>query len=140
MGAIDTGLLIQGLLDKDTWTKALNEYIHYFQFMRWHKESFGAIVQKNVKSITRNFENIGTAMSSKLIELGKSPSPALVEQILKLEDFKDIKQHIVSTTVTESQMTIKYLKNVSTMLAVVSAVTEVDLDHMLGTICISMYI
>ena len=79
-------------------------------------------------------------MSSKLIELGKSPSPALVEQILKLEDFKDIKQHIVSTTVTESQMTIKYLKNVSTMLAVVSAVTEVDLDHMLGTICISMYI
>ena len=79
-------------------------------------------------------------MSSKLIELRKSPSPALVEQILKLEDFKDIKQHIVSTTVTESQMTIKYLKNVSTMLAVVSAVTEVDLDHMLGTICISMYI
>ena len=79
-------------------------------------------------------------MSSKLIELRKSPSPALVEQILKLEDFKDIKQHIVSTTVTESQMTIKYLKNVSAMLAVVSAVTEVDLDHMLGTICISMYI
>ena len=39
-------------------------------------------------------------MSSKLIELRKSPSPALVEQILKLEDFKDIKQHIVSTTVT----------------------------------------
>ena len=68
-------------------------------------------------------------MSSKLIELRKSPSPALVEQILKLEDFKDIKQHIVSTTVTESQMTTKYLKNVSTMLAVVSAVTEVDLDH-----------
>ena len=26
-------------------------------------------------------------------------------------------------------MTIKYLKNVSTMLAVVSAVTEVDLDY-----------
>ena len=68
--------------------------------MRWHKESLGAIAQKNVKSITRNFENIGTAMSSKLIELRKSPSPALVEQILKLEDFKDIKQHIVSTTVT----------------------------------------
>ena len=68
-------------------------------------------------------------MSSKLIELRKSPSPALVEQILKLEDFKDIKQHIVSTTVTESQMTTKYLKNVSTMLAVVSAVTEVDLYH-----------
>ena len=38
-----------------------------------------------------------------------------------------MKQHIVSTTVTESQMTIKYLKNVSTMVAGVSTVTEVDL-------------
>ena len=33
---------------------------------------------------------------------------------------KDIKQHIVSTTGTESQMTVKYLKDVSTMLAIVS--------------------
>ena len=40
-----------------------------------------------------------------------------------------MKQHIVSTTVTESQMTIKYLKNVSTMQAVISAVTEVQLNH-----------
>ena len=40
-----------------------------------------------------------------------------------------MKQHIVSTIVPESQLTIKYSKNVSTMLAVVSAVTEVDLDY-----------
>ena len=38
-----------------------------------------------------------------------------------------MKQHIVSTTVTESQMTIKYLKNVSAMVTGVSTVTEVDL-------------
>ena len=40
-----------------------------------------------------------------------------------------MKQHIVSTTVTESQMNIKYLKNASTMQAVISAVTEVRLSH-----------
>ena len=40
-----------------------------------------------------------------------------------------MKQHIVSTTVTESQMNIKYLKNASTMQAVISAVTEVWLSH-----------
>ena len=84
-------------------------------------------------------------MSSKLIELRKSPSPALVEEILKLEAFKDIKQHTVSTTVTESQLsqlTIKYLRDVSTMLAVVSAARDVDLvtPTVLGTIRISMYI
>ena len=40
-----------------------------------------------------------------------------------------MKQHIVLTIVPESQMTIKFSKNVSAMLAVVSAVTEVDLDY-----------
>ena len=49
---------------------------------------------------------------------------------MELEAFKNIKQPIISTIVTESQMTIKYLKDVSTMLAVVSAVREVDLDYM----------
>ena len=40
-----------------------------------------------------------------------------------------MKQHIVSATVTESQMAIKYLKNVSTMPTVTSAIAEVHLDH-----------
>ena len=70
-------------------------------------------------------------MSSKLIELQKSQSPALVEVILKLEAFEDIKQPIVSIIVTESQMTIRYLKDVLKILAVVSAVREVDLDHVI---------
>ena len=97
--------------------------------MRLHTEAYGVTVQTNVESIREDFENTGAVMSSKLIELRNSQPPALVEEILKLEAFKDIKQHIVSTTVTESQMTIKYLKDVSAMLAVVSAVTVVDLDH-----------
>ena len=50
-------------------------------------------------------------MSSKLIELRKSLSPALLDEILKLEAFKDIKQHIVSTAGTEYQVTIKFLKD-----------------------------
>ena len=77
------------------------------------KETFGAIVQTNVESITENFENISAVLSSKLIQLQNSPSPALFEEILKLEAFKDIKQPIVPTTVTESQMIKKYLKDVS---------------------------
>ena len=88
--------------------------MHYFRSVRLHKEAFGAIVQTNVESIT---ENIGDVVSSKPIELQQSPSPALLKEIMKLEAFKDIKQHTVSTTVTESQLTIKYLKDKSTMLA-----------------------
>lgn len=40
-----------------------------------------------------------------------------------------MKQHIISTIVPESQMTIKYLKDGSTMLAVVIVVREVDLKR-----------
>ena len=79
--------------------------------MHLHKEAFGAIVQTNVESVTENFENIGAVVSSLLIEL-----PALVELILKLEAFKDITQHIVST-VTESHLSLKCLKHVSLRLA-----------------------
>ena len=43
---------------------------------------------------------------------------------MKLDAFKDIRQHIVSTTGTEPQMIVMYLKDVSTMLANVSAVRE----------------
>ena len=43
---------------------------------------------------------------------------------MKLEAYKDIKQHIVSTTGTESQMTVKCLKDVSTVLAIVFALIE----------------
>ena len=63
--------------------------------------------------------------SLKLIQLQKSPSLALIREILKLKASKDIKQHVLSTTVTESQMTLKHLKNVSTKLAVVSTVRKV---------------
>ena len=121
---VDTGIIAQGSADQGF------EGIHYYQFMRLHKEAFEAIIQSNVEPITENFENIGVVASSKLIKLQKSLSSALLKKILKLEAFKDIKQHTVSTTVTKSQMAIKYLKAVSAMLAVVSALREVDLDHL----------
>ena len=54
----------------------------YFPSMRLHKETFRWIVQINAESLTGNYENIGAVALSKLIELRKPPSPALVEGIL----------------------------------------------------------
>ena len=82
---IDSGIIAQGSADQ------CFEAIHYFQYIRLHKQAIGAIFQTNVESIIENFENSGTVVSRKLIELQKSPSPVLVEEILKLEAFKDIK-------------------------------------------------
>ena len=66
--------------------------------MRLQKKPYGEIVQKNGELITETFENIGTDVSSKLIQLQKSLSPALIEEMLKLEAFKDIRQLIVPIT------------------------------------------
>ena len=41
----------------------------------------------------------------------------LYDNGFRLEMVKDIRRHIVSTTTTESQLTIKYLKDKSTILA-----------------------
>ena len=72
---VDSGIISQGSADQGF------EGIHYFQSMRFHKEAFAAIVQTTVESVTENSANIGVIVSSKLIELRKSLSPALVEEI-----------------------------------------------------------
>ena len=70
---VDSGIIAQRSRGKGF------EEIHCFQFMRWHKEAFGAVVEKNIESIIGNFEDNGAAILSKLIDVRKSPSPALVE-------------------------------------------------------------
>ena len=61
---------------------------HYFRSMRLHKEVFVAIVRTKVESHTKNIESL---LLSRLKELRKSSSPALVEEIMKLDAFKEIK-------------------------------------------------
>ena len=88
------------------------EGIHYSQSLHLHKKAFGTFTQTNVESINENFENIGAVVSNKLIVLRKITITRTSR-----------------TTVTESQMTIKYLKDMSIMLAIVAAVREGNLDH-----------
>ena len=76
------------------------------------------IFQTKVEFHTKNIDPL---LLSKLTELRKSPVPVLVKELIRLDAFKDIKQHSVSTMGTESQVTVMYLKDVSTMLAIISA-------------------
>ena len=112
--------MIKRLLHQDSWNKVL-EGRYYFQSMCLHKEAFAAIVQTKVESHTKYIDPL---LLIKLLKLRKSSSPALVEDIMRLDDFKDIKQCIVSATGNESPMTIKYLKDVSRILALVFALKE----------------
>lgn len=53
--------------------------------------------------------------------------------MLQLDPFKDITERIISTAGTQTQMTIKYLKDMSVMLATASLVREGDLKKHFST-------
>ena len=105
------GLFIQRLLHQDQRNEVLKDGITFSLCVC-------TIFQTKVELHTKNIDPF---ILSKLIELRKSPLPALVKEIIKLDAFKDIKQHIVSTMGSESQVTVMYLKDVSAMLAIISA-------------------
>lgn len=53
--------------------------------------------------------------------------------MLQLDPFKDITERIISTAGTQTQMTIKYLKDMSVMLATACLVREGDLKKHFST-------
>ena len=60
---------------------------HYFWPVLLHEEAFVVIAQTKVESQTKN---IGPLLLSNLIELRKSLFPALAEEKMTMETFKDI--------------------------------------------------
>ena len=78
---VDSKIIVPGSAEKGF------EGCHYFRSMRSHKEAFAAIVQINEDSHTKKNDLL---LLSKLMELQKSPLPALVKEIMKLDAFKDL--------------------------------------------------
>ena len=60
--------------------------------MLLHKEAFAVMAQTKVESHTKNIDPL---LLSKLTEVRKSLLPALAEEKMTMETFKDIKQHIL---------------------------------------------
>ena len=95
--------------------------------MRLHKEGFDALVQTRIEELTNNFDDIDHDLLMKLITLRQSPSSDTLDDVINTNVFKSLVDAVLTATGTHSQMTINYLKDVSTMLAIVSAVREGDL-------------
>ena len=87
--------------------------------MRLHKEGFGALVQRRVENITSKFELIHSDLVSNFSELRQRPS---TKSVTNMKEYKERVTAVLSTTRTRSQMVVNYLKDVSTILAVVSAI------------------
>ena len=90
--------------------------------MHLHKEGFCALVQSRVEDLTCNYKSIDQELIEQLVTLRQCPSNELVEEIISMGHFTSLLNQITTTTGTESEMTLTYLRDVSTMLAIVSVV------------------
>ena len=97
----------------------------YFRFIRIHKELFDALIQYRFESIEQNNSGISKDLYSNLVKLRKTPSPLTLENVLKSKSFDMLVTDILQYKErSDGNLTVEYLKDVSTLLALVSAVRE----------------
>ena len=103
---------------------------YYYCKMRINKEIFCALVQFRTKNITNDYEDLASEINEELILLGRKPSRENLQTVVDNQHFQILCQNILEgQTGTESKMTIRYLKDVSSLLALVSAVRQENLDR-----------
>ena len=102
---------------------------HYFRSMRIHKEGFDALCQHRMENLTDDYRNIDETLLHNLKILRKTPSSEAVQQIMSSKEFLEFLSDFEATTDIRSTMTMQYLRDVSLMLTIVSAVREGHFDR-----------
>ena len=100
---------------------------HYYRCLRMHKECFDALVQPKIDDIAKS-STIDPQLLSAVQSLRKTPNNSTFEEAFSqpsldilVENIKSYKQG------TEEHVTVSYLKDVSMMLSMISAVREGNL-------------
>ena len=114
----DSGVIAEGSVPKAIEGK------HYYRCMRVHKEGFDALCQYRFDEITGDYKNINPNLLEKLKELRKNPSISLVDSITGSLEFRELISQFTEVSDSRSRMTMQYLRDVSLMLCIVSAVRE----------------
>ena len=103
---------------------------HYYRNMRINKEIFCALVQYRVEEITNDYKDLDPSLKEELFILNRHPSYENLQNVICHQKFKILCQNILKEeTGSESKMTVRYLKDVSSLLALVSAVREKNLER-----------
>ena len=113
----DAGVIAMGSVDKAA------EGGHYHRNIRLHKECFCALVQFRVESLTAKYTDIDAGLIALFQYLKHNPSPSLNKEVVENAKFLELLNSIISSVDgTQSKMSIEYLKDVSSLLTLVSAV------------------
>ena len=96
--------------------------------MRLLKESFDALVQYRVDKLTETYSNIENEFHQALLSLRKDPSLETLQIVLQNHCFQELSNSIITANGKQSKMTVEYLRDVSSLLAMVSSVREGDIE------------
>ena len=97
--------------------------------MRVLKESFDALVQHHIEGLTNDYMDMHQSLLSELVNLRKSPSPETLHNVVNSTEFNDTFLELFATIGQHASMTVAYLKDMSSLLALVSSVREGDIDR-----------
>lgn len=120
---VDAEIIASGSADKAI------EGGHYYRCMLAHKETFDALVQYFVQESTNNLSTVEKTLKENLISLRKCPSPTTLANVMATQSFKDMVDLLLQDVEgTEKKLTIAYLKDVSALLSMVTAVRESNIE------------
>ncbi len=102
---------------------------HYYRCMRVLKESFDALVQFFAETTTNNYTDMESELLQRLTDLRLEPTPGAVDKVLDLESFETFFLQLKTESSTQKGMTVAFLRDISSLLALVSAVREGDFDR-----------
>ncbi len=106
---------------------------HYNKGVAMMKELFDALVQYETEIITENYQAIDQDLLESLKLLRWNPSFESLDRIVGMEAFKTLFSKLTDASEdTENQMTVSFLKDVSSLLMLVSAARERDLERRLA--------
>ena len=117
----EIGLLISGTISAGSVSEAFEGRL-YYRSMCLHKDGFDALVHRGVEDITNKSELIHPDLLRNPSKLRQRPSSKALEYVTNMKEYKELVTTILSTTETRSQMVVNYLKDVSSMLVIISAV------------------
>ena len=101
---------------------------HYSRSIRLHKQSFEALVRYRIQEETK-LDTLSEEMKRALKNLREEPCSTHLNALFLNKDFGVFCRNVLSTKGTMSEMVVEYLKDVSSILAMVSAVREMTIER-----------
>ena len=103
---------------------------HYYRCLRVHKECFDAFVQLRIEGLTDDYSSTSADLLALLRALRRAPSCDSLNNVMESPEFNQLCGEVLHFAVgTEGHFSVQYLKDVSLILALVSAVREGNFER-----------